>query len=85
MNAIEEPMTPEQERIREKLMSEFLTNHQRISTSVVDVHASGPVDGMNELHPDGSYIRLRVGADDVRVSLGAAEVLAYEILGIINK
>lgn len=50
-----------------------------------DVSAVGPVDGFNEPHPEGSYVRICVDKQVVRISCGAAEVLAAELLGAIGK
>jgi hypothetical protein len=52
---------------------------------LADAFAFGPVDGLNEPHSEGSYVRLRVDKQVVRISRGAAEVLAAELLGAIGK
>jgi hypothetical protein len=46
-----------------------------------DVSAFGPVNCFDKPHPEGSYVRLCVNRDFVRISRGAAEVLAAELLG----
>lgn len=52
------------------------------------ISASGPVDGIGEPHPEGSYIRISVsdrnGQRNFQISLGAAEVLAAELQGILT-
>lgn len=53
-----------------------------------NVGVVGPVDGMNERHPAGSYVRLVLTRHDIRevrmISRGAAEVLAAEIDSLLN-
>lgn len=48
----------------------------------------GPVDGMNELHPEGSYFRIAAMQDDERheflLSRGAVEVLRDELNGALS-
>lgn len=61
---------------------------EALRAAVVDVCASGPVDGMDVRHPEGSYVRIFLAYKDgrsirVRVSRGAAEALAVEINGIL--
>lgn len=50
-----------------------------------DIGISGPVDGMGEPDRAGAYLQITVTTRDYerryRISLGAAEVLAAEILG----
>jgi hypothetical protein len=52
------------------------------------VTASGPVDGMGEPHPEGSYIQLSLKYENgnrhqFHISRGAAEVLMAEIAGAL--
>lgn len=54
-----------------------------------DVAIIGPVDGMNERHPEGSYFRLvTTRGDDERhqflLSRGAAETLRDELIGALR-
>ena len=56
---------------------------------LADVGAVGPVDETGAKHPDGSYIRIYVKGDGqyghhYRISRGAAEVLAAELLGALK-
>jgi hypothetical protein len=54
----------------------------------VEVSISGPVDGMGTPDPSGSYLRLRIATPSAehfhRISLGAAEVLAAELMGLLH-
>lgn len=57
---------------------------------IANVVASGPVDGMDEKHPEGSYIRFYVDADGqparrYRISRGAAEALIAELQGALAR
>lgn len=52
-----------------------------------DIGISGPVDGMGTPDKSGSYLQITITTRDSeqrhRLSLGAAEVLAAEILGLL--
>jgi hypothetical protein len=61
----------------------------RAAPPTIEIHASGPVDGMGEAHPEGDYVNLVIGQKDgsvwrFRISHGAAYVLKCEIEGVIN-
>lgn len=61
---------------------------QTAQTGTADISVSGPVNGMNEPDMSGSYLRVRIATRESeqfhRISIGAAEVLAAEILGIFE-
>jgi hypothetical protein len=55
----------------------------------IDVRASGPVNGMGEADPEGSYICLSIISPNgsvwnFRISHGAAQVLKAEIAGALE-
>lgn len=54
-----------------------------------DIGASGPVDGMGNAHDLGSYVNISVDEGKVlrryRISRGQAELLAMELLAIVNR
>ena len=53
-----------------------------------DISVSGPCDGMGDPDPSGAYIQVRIatrGSEQFhRISLGAAEVLAAELMGLLH-
>lgn len=56
---------------------------------LADVSADGPVDGMGDKRPDGSYVRLYVKGDGqyghhYRISRGMAETLIAELQGALR-
>jgi hypothetical protein len=55
---------------------------------VADVGVSGPINGMGEPDLSGSYMRLSVSAHGFtrwhKISIGAAEVLAAELAGLLD-
>ena len=68
---------------------EVVDGTARASSQTIDIHASGPVDGMGDVHPEGYYVNLVISQKDgsiwrFRISHGAAYVLKCEIEGVIN-
>lgn len=53
-----------------------------------EISAAGPVDGMGDYAPAGSYLRIRIATREVeqfhRISRGAAEVLMAELWGVLT-
>ncbi len=64
------------------------TQHQSTRPDTAEISASGPVDGMGDHDPTGSYIRVRIETRDQqafhRISRGAAEVLIAELQGALR-
>jgi hypothetical protein len=56
--------------------------------NTADITVVGPVNGMDEPDKAGPYIRVCISTRDSqtfhRISLGAAEVLAAEIAGVLD-
>jgi hypothetical protein len=56
-----------------------------------DIGAVARVNGMNEVDPEGSYVRIVVlskgdgGRQEIMISEGAAEILAAELSGVLKR